>query len=68
MIMAIFDPKPKDAREVRFSYTTEDHLASLHEQLTFSSCGDEEEVILEVFSMEEKAYMATSKTYSNSFF
>lgn len=51
-IMATSNPEPKDVREVGFVYPVDDQIASLWQQLDFSSIDDEEEVVLEVCSLE----------------
>lgn len=67
-IMATFDPESKDIREVRFIYTIDDQIASFQQQLAFSSPDDEEKVILETFTLAERANMAASDAYFISSF
>lgn len=68
MIMDISDPKPKDVMEVESAYTTDNHICSLRRQLTFSSFVDEEEVILEACSLEEREHVAVSDASTTSYF
>lgn len=66
--MTTSESEPKDVREVESVYTIDDHIVCLHEQLGFSTSNDEEEVVLEVLSMEERDIMATSDASSTYFF
>lgn len=60
--------QPKYVRVLRSSYTNNEHIATLHRKLTFSSFSDEEEIVMDACSLEEKAHMAVSYTLYNSSF
>lgn len=68
MIKSISYLHPKYVIVVRSSYTNNEHIATLHRKLTFSSFSDEEEIVMEACSLEEKAHMAVFYTLYNSSF
>lgn len=67
--MAISNSAPQDVRAIRLAYTIDDHIAFLHQQVTFSSSSDKEEVVLEACSLGERTHMpASNATYTFNFY